>query len=61
MKAFYPTNYYVTHYNGEKIIIKATPDEIEYLYRNDPNITSDYSLLKVYKLEKAEKPNKETA
>ena len=61
MRKFYPTNFYVTHYNGEKVIIKATCEEMEYLLRNDPKMTSDYSMLEVYKLEKHEKPNKASA
>ena len=70
MKKFYPSNFYITHYNGEKIIIKATCEkiiikatceEMEFLLRNDPKMTSDYSMLEVYKLEKHEKPHKGTA
>lgn len=54
MKKYYPKDMYVAKYDGETIVIHATGDDIEYLYRNDPKM-SDYKLFEAYKLERHEK------
>lgn len=54
MKKFYPKDMYVVLYDGERIVIKATGDDMEYLMRNDPKM-QDYTLFAAYKLEAKEK------
>lgn len=60
MKAKRTGTYWRCKYNGEPRIIKATFDDMERLYRNDPKM-SDYVMMEYFVLEKHEKRGKESA